>query len=1028
MARKSGRKKSKNSHKITRKPTDRPRNMSKPKRDGMKLTVKWGTASRTKSVTNHHRAESEDIAVTVNHKTKGSKSKPKGRTYRTNNAVLGKTSKEFTIAKSNYYPNTKQVITSVVFSVNYNNSKGNGKKTKTSYRFDKPAQPHISASFDPDTGKVTFDIKAGRDTAAHQHTDTAWSIVASGKHENSSSGAFTSDEASRGIDIPNWAGLGYGNGDYVRVRCKAHGRGVAGDGPSYTCDFYIGQPQVFAIRSNDMSKTGSEASDKIIFPVGRVYRDVDGSKAQQDAYNDSYRTRHPVTKVQLQVLKDSTAKTASAAQASTDWADVDGAVDNGNCAALSDSVGNATAPTDGHRNWYRVASYFYTLVSYSNPVCISMVDGFQSLYSAPATAADDAAAVTSVVPAADGKSVWAYLGWAADDSDGTQVSWSTDPEAWESTASLETYDMTKAASDTSAFPALPTGTTWANRARVKITGLESNREVFVSARRFLKNAEGDTEYGDWCAPTGATPSAKPDNVAISAPAAVAKGRGCRISWTYSGGGTQTQWALYVDGRDAPVIRGAGTDGSVLLTSGQMEALATDGKLSVHVSVTTGGDWVDSKTTPIVITDPPTVACYPPTDSDGNGLIASTPIALRVECDKPDASLHVSVKAHGGRGEGPGGDWYQPDGETVFSADIPAPAWTAKADAAGTYETTVSIPASDGLREGCIYLLQAIATSSGLTTASDAVAAEVAWSHQAAAPKDTSTVEAFIDVTDGNDANDSPTSIGDRYVEITPAAPDGAAPTDVCDIYRVTPLGAELVAEGCSFGTTYTDRFAPFSASRYGVMYDARTGERIDKLPGQDYMPETFADLRYRLVTRTADGDIDWDDFEYDTYIPCHYARIDWGVDDWVELPWDLEWTVQADKNAKIQGYLDGGYDGFWPTSPQLTGSVSTDLIRLGDPHQVEAVLALAQYQGPCFVRLPDGCAFAADVNLTGFSQTDGESKAAASLSISVVRTPELYLIDKTKASGTTAGIVDAADTTDSSTSETAEAVDTATEA
>lgn len=264
------------------------------------------------------------------------------------------------------------------------------------------------------------------------------------------------------------------------------------------------------------------------------------------------------------------------------------------------------------------------------------------------------------------------------------------------------------------------------------------------------------------------------------------------------------------------------------------------------------------------------------------------------------------------------EWEQPD---------------ADADA---YEATIIAPEELDLRDNAYYEVTATATDrTQLTSQVAECAFRVMWTHQAPNEYDNITIAA-TDTTDED-------GIRTRQCVITLAAPtDTYAATDLYDVWRMTPDGHYLVAEGVEIGGTVTDPYAPYGTGEYG----------------------------YRIACRTVDGDIDWDDFAYT--LPGKDLRIDFG-EDYVELPYNLSVSDGYSKDFESRRKLDGSIDGYWNEGTERRSSYSSDVIRVREQDKVVALRRLGGYDGPCFVRTPDGCAYEANVqvNSMGGSRVDG---------------------------------------------------------
>ena len=171
--------------------------------------------------------------------------------------------------------------------------------------------------------------------------------------------------------------------------------------------------------------------------------------------------------------------------------------------------------------------------------------------------------------------------------------------------------------------------------------------------------------------------------------------------------------------------------------------------------------------------------------------------------------------------------------------------------------------------------------------------------------------------------------------------DSASPDDVCDIYRTTPDGSYLIAEGVRFGSTVIDRWAPFGSEG----------------------------LSYTICTRTADGDVDWAEHPYE--LEHDRLRFDWDGGS-AEARWNVVSGDRWSKDFKRDVYLDGSSEGSWNDGVTRDGSLSVSLLRLNDSMAEEALREMAMYPGPVFVRTPHGLAYEANVTVDSMRVTESD--------------------------------------------------------
>jgi len=629
----------------------------------------------------------------------------------------------------------------------------------------------------------------------------------------------------------------------------------------------------------------------------------------------------PVTGVRLQKLVSSTYRSAEAIPANAGWENTN-IVDNDQCSALSVGVADLI-PDPGRYTWVRLKTWnqhealFYR---YTAPARV------QSLETPLPTAADDAVELASLTPGADGRSAVAVMAWdrdGTDDSNLTQLTWSEDENAWRSTEGPEDYEF-----EWDDGPATVGGVRYNKSATVHIAGLKEGTKYFARARRHMT---GDNEsYGPWSKTLDVLPTTAPSSVSLVAPAFVPRGSAIELSWTFDGGSTQTGWK--VSSGDVVVASGSDALGSCVLDADRVGELAGSSEsVELAVSVSTGGAWVSSEACEVRLADPPVVSV------DLAPTLTAQPVSFAVSCSTA-ATLSVVITSQGVQGDLPGGTRTQPAGDCVWSEQL-APEWD---EDGGALATTVTAPAGLDLWDRARYTVSVSATDeeTGLRSAEVLAETEVAWAHQAPAPGDS------IAVTP-SDATDED---GNRAItcDVALAASDGMAAGDVYDVYRVTSDGPYQIAADVPPGTTVTDPYAPYGGGA----------------------------LAYRVACRTPDGDVDWDDYPYE--LDADELRIDFGTS-YVELPYNLAVSDAWSKDFESRRHLDGTEEGYWNEGATRRGSLSTDLIRVEGAAAAVALRELARHAGQCFVRTPDGCAYAADVEVGGMAASYGSSALAVSL-------------------------------------------------
>lgn len=328
-----------------------------------------------------------------------------------------------------------------------------------------------------------------------------------------------------------------------------------------------------------------------------------------------------------------------------------------------------------------------------------------------------------------------------------------------------------------------------------------------------------------------------------------------------------------------------------------------------------------------------------------GMLREMPLTLSINGVTDNTEAHIVVEREEAH------DMMRPD-ETMFSG-YKGETIALKNPMVG--EDSVDITVDDlvgSLDDGAVYKITVTVKDSLGQSAQDTQKFTVHWLHQAIMPLGTAVPEQDTLIT-----------------RITPIAPVGTAPTDVCDIYRLSVDRPEMIVQGASFGTEYVD---PFPA--------------IGQFGG------------HRLVFRTENGDyitdengIAWLDLDanYDNIIESEYTVIDF-PDGQILLEYNVDVSNKWDKDFEVTQYLGGSVHGDWNPAVKRTGTINSEVITLTDQKTIRAMRRLAVYAGVCHVRTKDGSSFAADVQVSESSNHD-KYGTIASFSLSITRVDQEQL-------------------------------------
>ena len=642
---------------------------------------------------------------------------------------------------------------------------------------------------------------------------------------------------------------------------------------------------------------------------------------------------HPVDQVRLEYAANVSYESAADIP-SESWTSTD-IVDDANCTALATSVGNLL-PDRGKHTWIRVKSYHLNenvLFRYSEAMML------EELETPAATAADIKIEVLSVEAGEGGESAIVTLGWNADGGDdytGTEISWSDEEDTWKSTEEPKTYEFTW-----SDGAKTHEGVTYQDSAELVIKGLAEGTKYFIKARRYLDT--DTTTYSAYSNTETVITSETPESIVAVCDRYVVANGSLPVRWTLSGNGMQTKWQV-VSSAGTPIANGEGSVGATQIDAKRLATFAVNGTVTFTVQASTGSGWVSSEAQVVTIMQPPTLSI------SRAGTLTAQPVSFTATvsslCD-----LIVILTSKGATGQFPQGILRQTAGDTIHS-DVYSPTWTASGS---NFTATITLPQGLDLWDLGHYTLSVVAEDrkSGLRSPERTADFSVAWANPAVDPVDATTLE-VIDTVDEDGART-------RAVEITLTAPTGSAETDVYDIYRMDGDDVRLIGEGFPLDFVTVDEYAPFG---------------------------TNEELFYRVALRTIDGDVEFEDVEYE--FPCDSLRFDW-EGGYIELPYNLVIGDKYAKDADIRQHLDGSSDAYWNPNIIRTATLETDVIPLVQPDEIEAVRKLARYPGAVFVRTPNGCAYEANVEVSDMSSSNKNLMAVSFDATQVGLTREFML-------------------------------------
>ena len=504
--------------------------------------------------------------------------------------------------------------------------------------------------------------------------------------------------------------------------------------------------------------------------------------------------------------------------------------------------------------------------------------------------------------------------WSWSDANKAEISWSTNPNAWESTDAPSTYviDSIRAA-------------------RWRVSGLTVGEKWYFQIR-LIQDTDDGTIYGPYAEQKSVDLSSAPNAPVMELSSAViAPGGSLTATWDYtSTDGTQQDTAkicvaTVVDNATPPI-----TYGTVVATVQTAQHADIDTStwttgttyylcVSVHSASGKTSAWSDPVpvfvAAPISISVTSSLASTTVTDSDNvsrtvTALTAMPFTATITGAGAGGTTTLIIERAEDYRMERPDEsirDGYA--GETIAQ-------WRQ------TGEAQISIATADligRLDDGASYNLIATIEDGFGQSKTSVTPFEVHWGRKPTKPTATVT-----------------TASGVAKITVTATSTQTG---DTCDIYRLSVDKPQLIVQGGSFNTQYVDPY-----------------------------PTIGPHAGYRAVNVTAYGDYvtstnekAWDDvtgqlFENKTgYIHFNGESI--------PVQFNVGLSSSWKKDFKETKYLGGTVRGDW--NPAISRSCSVSLtIPTTDTTAIEQMRRLADWSGICHVRSQDGSSYAADVQVS----------------------------------------------------------------
>lgn len=509
---------------------------------------------------------------------------------------------------------------------------------------------------------------------------------------------------------------------------------------------------------------------------------------------------------------------------------------------------------------------------------------------------------------------WTWGSWAK--SNRCELSWSKNPNAWESNKGPETYMLTSLTRGRWRISDLEIGVTWYFRIRL---ANETDRAI---------------TYGQYCDTVAVELASAPSIPVLSfTPQITLPGKNVMATWLYaSTDGTAQKAANIYEvtySGTTPVYSSKAIAAAKADRTKKFKIPSTyaPGEHSFAVKVqSASGQWSEYSDPAVVMVAEPLTCTIASTslvertieDELGNEITVYDLTALPFTATITGAGaggetqliIERAEEYHMRRPDESDIDGY--DGETI-------------AIIRQSGESQISVSQNDligALDDGASYRLLATTVDGYGQTATKTLAFEVHWAHQAEIPS------ATVEIEDG-------------AAVIVVAAPPGAVEGDVCDIYRLTADVPEMILQGGEFGVAYVDPYPAIGAG-YGHRCVHRT------LNG-DYITEDNTPAWVDLTDM--DGD---------------FVNFDYGIIDFdgrqLLFRYNTELSSQWSKDFQRTRYLGGSIVGDWNPGVIRTTTINA-IIMIDEDEDFKNLRRLADYTGICHVRTPEGSSYPADVQV-----------------------------------------------------------------
>lgn len=444
--------------------------------------------------------------------------------------------------------------------------------------------------------------------------------------------------------------------------------------------------------------------------------------------------------------------------------------------------------------------------------------------------------------------------WSWDDAEGIEISWSKDPDAWDSTEEPETYETEE------------------HKEKLYIKNVDAGAVYYIRAR--FKAGDDFSPYSDIVTVDTTLPPEKP--ILSLSDGVIGEQGKTTVSWIYaSPDGTEQAYAEAIVNNT--VIGHSQSEKHITLYAEDLGWVGGNNyDITVRVQSSSGSFSEYSDIATVYVAEP--LVCEISSTSLTNITITDDTSSTRSVLSLTEMPLSITVTGAGIGGmtevaieraeqysiNRPDDDYFNGyEGETVYlNRHIGEEAFTVNLDnCIGRFD------------DGAKYRIVA-SISDSVGEASATLGFEVHWSHQAVKPQGQVTLEGL-------------------NAKIKPIAPTGTATGDYCDIYRLSKDKPSLVFPNAVFGTTYLDPY-PAIGGGYRLVFNTKNGDYITT----DGKP-SWLDLDSGFVHNKAIIDFGSDSVELYYNVDSNHT---WNKD-FTETQY-LGGSVQGDWNPAVSRKLD----------------------------------------------------------------------------------------------------------------------------